>query len=55
MVTVPDTSEDDFLPTPVVELPPPAATTVPTPSTPVLQRSSRIKNPPDYCSPNNYT
>ena len=51
-VTVLDTSEDDFLPTPVVKLP---ATTVPTPSTPALRRSSRIRNPPDRFSPNNYT
>ena len=55
MVTVPDTSEDDFLPTPVVGLPPPAATTIPTPSTPALRCSSRIRNPPDHFSPNNYT
>ena len=31
-VTVPDASQDDFLPTPVVEIPPPAATTASTPS-----------------------
>ena len=52
-VTVPDASEDDFLPTPVVELPPLAATTAPNPSAPVLRHSSRIRNPPDRFSPNN--
>ena len=48
-VTVPDASQDDFLPTPVVEIPPPAATTASTPSLhAALRRSSRIRNPPDH-------
>ena len=34
-VTVPDASEDDFLRTPVVEHPPPAAMTTATPPAPV--------------------
>ena len=56
-MTVPDASEDDFLPTPEVEHPPPAAVTTPTPPAPVLRCSSRIRNPcaPDRFSPNNYT
>ena len=50
-VTVPDASEDDFLPTPVVQHPPPAAMTTPTPPAPVLGRFSRRRNPPDRFSP----
>ena len=52
-MTIRDASEDDFLPTPVVELPPPVATTAPNPSAPVLRHSSRIRNPTDRFSPNN--
>ena len=35
-VTVPDINEDDFLPTLVVELPPPATTIAPIPEIPVV-------------------
>ena len=55
-VTVLDVSEDDFLPTLVVELAPPAATIASTPEAPVMRCFTIVtKESTRPFSPNNYS